>query len=759
MMLPPVPPPPLNPGDPIDPNAPPPPAGKLVNRDPPDPPIQRKQLVGKWQGRVLKARDYWERKTFQGMRKDMRMTRGDQWGDASIRQNTPPPLDIFNDDPGDRYVANIILRHIAQRTATIYGKNPTFVARRSKRLISTIWDGSMEQLSSAQQAIMPPQPQVDPNTGATLPAPPPVPPEQMMMAMMVVQDAQQTMEREKLLDKIGETLEILFEHELKEQPVAFKVSMKATVRRALVASVGYVKLGYSRLMGLRPEVEAELSDMSEQLATIERLGADLADGKTAPENEKAEQLKLAIQGIQATGPDIVLREGLLFTYPNSTAIIPSMRCQQLRNFIGAEWVAEEYLLTAERIQEIYHVDIKAGVDGGTTSVSPGTIEGLHGARAYSEQGWDRPRRDEAADFTDEDTLFCVWEIYNKPDGLVYTVCDGYGDFLAEPAPPETWLERFFPWFVFTTNELYDETNIFPPSDVTLLRDMQLEINRARQGLREHRRAARPKTVGRAGVLEDSDKAALESAKANAVVELKGLPDNMRVEDALVAWSGPQINPALYEVETVYQDVLRVVGMQEANLGGTTGATATESQIAEGSRVSSTTSTIDDLDEMLTELARAAGQVLFHEMSPETVKAVVGEGAVWPELSRDEIAKEIYLDIEAASSGRPNKAQEIQNATQMMPLLMQLPGMSPEWMAREMLRRMDDRLDLGDAFAAGLPSIQQLNGQKQMSSGGPGADPNAQGAQGSSNAASTEPPRQNIAPVPPSQPPNPAANAA
>ena len=748
----PAPPPLLNPGDPIDPLSPPPVPGKVLNRDAPTPSVSRGQLVEQWQTRAIRAREHWERKAFQQMRKNMRLTRGDQWGDAGTGQSyVLPPIDIYADDPGDRYVANVILRHVQQRTATIYGKNPTFTARRNKRMNSTIWDGTPEQLQAAQEtmsAAMPQAPMADPATGMVMPPPPPPPPEQILVAQAVMADAQQAMERDKLLDKVAETLELLFKHEINEQPVPFKVSMKAIVRRALIAKVGYVKVGYSRVMGLRPEVEAELNDMSEQLATIERLAADLADGETQHDNPQAEQLRLAIAGLQKDG-QVVLREGLLLTYPYSTAIIPSISCQQLRGFVGAEWVAEEYLLTADRIKEIYHVDIRQGASG-STSNRPSS------ARAYIDQPFDRARRGD--DDGDENTRFCVWEIYNKADGLVYCVCDGYADFLAEPSAPDVYLERFWPWFIFTTNEVYDETNLFPPSDVELIRDMQLEINRARQGLREHRRAARPKTVARTGVLEPADKAALEGAKANAVVEVQGLPDNMKVEDALVAWSGPQINPALYETDSIYQDILRVAGMQEANLGGTAGGTATESQIAEGSRVSATTSVIDDLDEMLTEMARAIGQVLFSEMGQETVKAIVGEGAAWPELSRDEIAREIFLDIEAGSSGRPNRAQEIQNATQMVPLLMQIPGISPEWMAREMLRRLDDRMELSDAFAPGLPSIQSLNGAKNVSVGANG--PNSQGPQGQANTQGTEPPRQNIAPTPPpAAPAPPAANAA
>ena len=40
----------------------------------------------------------------------------------------------------------------------------------------------------------------------------------------------------------------------------------------------------------------------------------------------------------------------------------------------------------------------------------------------------------------------VWEIYNRKDGLVYVICDGYREFLKEPAGPEIYNERFYPWY-------------------------------------------------------------------------------------------------------------------------------------------------------------------------------------------------------------------------------------------------------------------------------------------------------------------------
>ncbi|WP_447497575.1 hypothetical protein, partial [Clostridioides difficile] len=84
------------------------------------------------------------------------------------------------------------------------------------------------------------------------------------------------------------------------------------------------------------------------------------------------------------------------------------------------------------------------------------------------------------------------------------------------------IERFWPWFPFVPNECDAEGRIFPPSDVRLIRDMQGEINRSRQGIREHRIAARPKTLTATGFLSTGDKEKLVNHPNNAIIELEGL---------------------------------------------------------------------------------------------------------------------------------------------------------------------------------------------------------------------------------------------
>jgi hypothetical protein len=109
-------------------------------------------------------------------------------------------------------------------------------------------------------------------------------------------------------------------------------------------------------------------------------------------------------------------------------------------------------------------------------------------------------------------------------------------------------------------------------------------------------------------------------------------------------------------------------------------------------------------------------ILLKEMSEESVKRLVGPGAVWPHMQLSDIADELYLEIEAGSMGKPNQQVEVNNWKQMLPLLIQLPGIKPLWLAKETLRRLDDRMDLTDAIANGIPSIASMNQMPQPAAG-------------------------------------------
>jgi hypothetical protein len=714
---------------------------KMIDRDRPDPSLARKALVKAWGAEVKHAKKHWK-PAFDRMKEDQDFCLGKQWSKNPKEK---------------RYVANITLREVTQRVSFLYARNPKAVAKRREMILNTVWDGTEQSLQAIQEAgqmamqsgalagatmggppappgappgmnapMGPPglpgappgppapggPPGAPPGLGVAPPGVNPMVPEMMQQGMAIIQDASQVKQQTELLDKIAKTLELLYAYQVGQQLHPFKQLMKMTVRRALTVGVAYVKLGFERVMQKRPDVIAKLSDINERLGTLERLAADIADDESDPDSAEAEQLRLMVQDLQAE-QEFIAHEGLTFDYPSSFSIIPDTKCIHLRGFLGSDWVAEEYILSPNEVKEIYGRDV--GKNYTSYSRPDGGMNAGARASGLMQLGPNEKEKGTGAD----KQCCCVWEIYNRKDGLVYVACDGYPDFLREPGAPDTPLERFWPWFTLTFNETDHEDDIFPPSDVRLMKDMQLDYNTARQGMREHRRAARPKTVVSAGALDAEDIEKLESHPSNAILEINGLQPGQKVGELLQAFTGPEINPALYDVAPYFEDTLRVVGFQEANMGPTNSDTATQSQIAEASRTTTMDSNVDDLDDLLTHLARYGGQLLFSNVAEATVKRIVGPGAVWPDLTRQQISEEVWLEIEAGSSGNPNQAQQIANAQKIYPLVMQIPGIDPEFLARDLLHRLDDKLDLTQAFKSPLPSIVAMNTMSRGPGGPPG----------------------------------------
>lgn len=699
------------------------PPGKMVPREEPDPAQSRKALVTAMSAMVREAKRHWE-KAHKKMEKDARFCAGEQWPSETKAA-------YFNDDYDDRYVANLTLRHVQQRVAALYAKNPKAIARRRKRLLSTVWDGNMQTLQMAQQlvasAMAPPMPEMDPATGMPMPAPPPPDPVAVQQAQEVLQDAQQAKAQLDQEKKIAETLELLYEYEVDEQQQPFKSMMKLVIRRAATMGVGWIKPGFQRVMGKNPDYDTHIADLEQRLSMVERISADIADGETDGDSAEAEQLRLAMQDLMAE-QEIVLREGLQFSYPRPTAIIPDPRCLNLRDFLGADWVAEEYLLSPNEVQETYGVDISKNY---TSYTRDDTGKDYERARATWQRGGEH---DETTISPGDGDCALVWEIYNKKDGLVYVIADGYKDFLREPASPEVWMSRFYPWFAVMFNET--EGRVYPPSDVELIRPMQLELNRSRQLMREHRFANRPKLAYAEGLLSPEDIEALRTHPANALIAISGLSPQQGIDQVLQPIKGVEFNPAMYEVNPVFQDLLRTVGDQEANLGGTSDATATETQVAQQSRASAMGSAVDDLDVTLSAIARAAGEILLLNVSEETVKEIVGPGAVWPgmQMTKADVAKNVFLEIEAGSSGKPDQQMAVSNFERLGPILMQIPGITPMFLAKEAIKRLDDKLDINEALSEGAPSVMAQNGAAKGPAGpAQGVAPGAQGPQGANNA--------------------------
>lgn len=702
-----------------------------IKRDPPEVDQARAALVKElcaWATDVKQFRA----KTFAKMRRDMNFVRpGRQWRQSGSAEDENS---VFTAP----YEVNIVQRHVQSRVAALYAKNPKVVAKRRRRLDFKVWDGTQKTLQEALMRAMgdPGDPGMpgDPMKGGAgaVPPTPPTPPAPTPEDVELLLDVEEGMNRRKMLDRVSRTAEILFGYFLQEGTPSFKMQAKQLIRRVETCGVGFVQLGFQRLMGKNPEITNRIRDDQAMIEHLQMLSKEAQDDKLVECQAKLEELRLGLEGLQLR-EQIVLREGLVFDFPFATDILVDRECTQLKGFVGARRVAREYHYTKDQVKTIFGIDL-----------------GENFTRYAAQKTW------EPTDKKRDTDVVCVWAVWDVLTGLTYFVCDGYPDFIREPMPPQITVDGFFPFKALSFNDIEDPNDIYPPSDVELIRPMQLEYNRSREGLREHRIANKPGYISAKGMFNEEDKLNLASHWPNELVELNLAPESMKegIEKFLAARPTVPIQPEVYDAEYLFVDMQRVAGEQSANLGGVTGdVTATEASIAETSRVSSLQSCIDDVNDFLSDMARAGGQIMFAEMSPEQVEKIVGPGAVWPDFTREEISEEIYLEIEAGSSGRPNKAVEIANMERMAPFLIQLQGISHEWLARQFLTRMDENVDLEDAFDTKTPSVVAMNaittaGAKQQQPGtGKPNDPKAQGPQGASKDAGAPEP----AGVPASQP--------
>ncbi len=633
--------------------------------------------VKQWTARILDAERRWEA-DFKRMRANMDFAAGFQW----VAQQE---LDE------ERYVANMTLRTVNQKVSSLYARDPKAIARRRKRMDYQIWDGKIESL---QQALIGAQ-QGD------------------IPSMALIMDYTEGRRMRDIVDKVGKTLEIVYQYMCDICEPGFKRQMKALVRRVATAGVGYVRINFER----HSENAIASTDTTTTIVDLVRRAKsilmDLSEGDITQESPELQDLKQILMAMQSCGEEAMadVQEKLVFDFPCPTSIIVDPRCRSLDGFVGANWIAQKYVLPLQEVNEFFELDIKT-TDGVILYKEDGIPTEL---KAIEPSSTELP----------EKQLVCLWEVFDHRTKNTFFIVNGYKNYVQEPETLKPYVKGFWTIKSLTFNDIETEpsarSTIFPPSDVQLVKSAQREWNRTRNALRNHRTQNAPKYVTGAGWLTEADKEALANAKPGQVIELQGIPPSADVGKLLAPFLHSPVDPTLYDTIPLQQDILFVIGTQEATQPASNKATATAASINEQSRQQVVGSNVDDLDDFLSSLAEDSGQVLLQEMSPDTVKRIAGPGALWPPPGQNEdFVNELYLDVVAASSGRPNKALEIANFTQVAPIMLQA-GVNPQFIIRESLKRLDDRLDPEEAFASGPAPTMPMGGPPLAAQGVPKAN--------------------------------------
>src|SRR3546814_6706369 len=96
--------------------------------------------------------------------------------------------------------------------------------------------------------------------------------------------------------------------------------MKAAVRRAKVCGVAFITLDFQRIMEKRPELSAQIEDVSGQLAHMERLAQEAAEGEMPEDSPDLHELRTMLAPLQSQA-EVLIREGPGWDFPRSNEII------------------------------------------------------------------------------------------------------------------------------------------------------------------------------------------------------------------------------------------------------------------------------------------------------------------------------------------------------------------------------------------------------------------------------------------------------
>jgi hypothetical protein len=626
----------------------------------------RKSHVRELTDTIKAARDFWQ-PVFERIREDMNFAGGDQWQDAE-------------DKMSDKYQVNFVQRELQQEVSAIYAKNPTVTCDRVHRLEYTVWDGTEQMLRQAMQAIESAAgkdmalAEAGPGSGAPEPQGPP------KEAVAIVTDYKAGADRKKLYDKIAKTLEIVFNHELDNQSIDFEQQMKDLILCEKTTSVGFLAVKFRRENETVPTSSATQASVLERMQQIGQIAAELRDQENyaddSPCHDQIKSLVLALAKAVQGENGKPQSEGLVLDFKPTTSVIVDPKCRSLTEFVGADWVVEEFMMAPDQIEEQWKVDVRnsaiqyMGGRENSQTVTPRTKAG--GAEAETTT--------KVSNWADKAEA-CVWIMYHKRDQMKYVICHGFENFLEEPEAPWPPVNGFWNILALKLTRTTVEENmpqkgvtIYGQSTCRLLRPMQEEMNRSQEGLREHRVANRPGHICGKDTFTNNDRKALASRKAHDVIPLDNVPPGGDTAKVLASIPTVPIDPALYRTDGVMQHAMMVSGQQQANIGQqAANEKATGQAIAEQSRVQNVSSEVDSLDKFLSRFARVAGEMLLTEMSEETVKEKAGPGAAWavsPDM-RAAIRKHLFLKIKAGSAGRPNRALEIANLKELMPQLIDL----------------------------------------------------------------------------------------
>lgn len=446
----------------------------------------------------------------------------------------------------------------------------------------------------------------------------------------------------------GRTGEVVINREFKRAKL--KRRMRKQVRGTLTVGFAWLKAAMQIEQITDPIVQSRINDLTDNLAEIDRRMEELkAGGSTCePEALQREELLMEMRAAQAK-LEVQKATGLVLANPRVEDVIVSGDIRELEDYLEAAAITHRTWWRCTDVSATFGID----------------EEKLAHAQRYTLRG------DAAAPLSvqanDQGEWLAVLEKWDRKAGMVHTWVHGCDYFLRPSAPPDPSSSRFYPFFLMAWNWL-DDTR-YPQSDTAQWAPLQDEYNSTRSTQRVHRKRSVPALVTNGAIVGPQDADRLANRDVNEIIALQGVDPNIPVGNLVAELANARMDPAVYDVKPILYDLDVVSGVQEAARQAIKSPkTATEAEIQDSAAQGRTGSRSDEIEAMLEELAVYTLELLLQAYGVEDVIRIAGEGAVWPELTIDELHQLCAIEIRAGSTGKPDTSRRQQTWATLLPVI-------------------------------------------------------------------------------------------
>ena len=549
----------------------------------------------------------------------------------------------------------------------------------------------------------------------------------------------------------ADTMQVMIGHSW--DAANLKRAAERWVRASLTVGIGWLKSGWQEVYETDPAIQQRTRDIQENLARIQKLEEEIVGGDVADLEMRREELQAMMKGLGGESERLVYR-GVFVDFVPSQDIQVSLDVQNVVDCEDATWMAHINYVPLEEAKakyrhltqqdwepvELFYVNKQAKRT--ERAKTPAMVEDIS-SQESTPFGNNTDLNSKIGRVDARNKFVQIVEMWRGDENLVYDLIRGVKK-CAACAPPNAPTTRFYPFFPLAQHEVDGERH--PQSLVMRSYRLMDEYNRTRSGKAELRRRIKPKMFFDARAHTPQQITKITNGTYGELVPLKPAVDGATLQQSIWESPYPRIDPALFDLSEVRQELETMWGIQEALSGGIQVAkTATEAEIQQAGTNARTGSMRDREEDQLSKLARYHAEILLTKCSQQDATEIAGDGAVWPQIGIDDIDLLLSVEIAAGTTGKPNTTAQreawaaelpiVQGLVEKIGMLRQSGPLEMAEAYEELLRETfirtgDDRTDV-DRFlpppSAPVPLLDPVTGATILAYPAPMAAPGAPGA--------------------------------